>query len=133
MCPKCGSSLFHEDPVPEWLGFFRRLFRRRPTLDEGRKTLDKTTHGSLEKAFETTGDKLRVGMTYDEVVRLLGEPSGVNPGTEMLETGPRGVVVASEKTRAQLSSTKYCMWKRPEGRYLLIIEDGKLVKIYEKP
>lgn len=86
-----------------------------------------------EAEWATPGDRLRVGMTYDEVVRLLGEPSGVNPGTEMLETGPGGVVVASEKTRAQLSRTKYCMWKRPEGRYLLTIEDGKLVSIYEKP
>jgi len=72
-------------------------------------------------------------MSYDEIVRLLGEPSGVNPGTEMLETGPGGMVVASEETRARLSRTKYCKWERPEGRYLLTIEDGKLASIYEKP
>ena len=82
---------------------------------------------------KTPGDRLRVGMTYEEVVKLLGEPSGANPGTEMLETGPGGMVGASEQTRAQLSRTKYCMWKRPEDRYLLTIENGKLVSIYEKP
>lgn len=79
------------------------------------------------------GDKLYIGMSFSKIVRLLGKPSGVNPGTEMLEAGPHGEVVASEETRAQLARTEYCMWKRPEGTYLLVIEDGKLASIYRKP
>lgn len=79
------------------------------------------------------GDKLYVGMPYDDIVRLLGKPSGMNPGAEMLEAGPRGKVVASEETRSRLARTQYCMWKRPEGRYLLVIESDRLVRIYEKP
>lgn len=98
-----------------------------------RQRIQELQKSSPEKTLETPGDRLRVGMTYDEVVKLLGEPSGVNPGTEMFETGPGGIVVASEETRGQLSRTKYCMWKRPEGRYLLTIEDGKLANIYKKP
>jgi hypothetical protein len=41
--------------------------------------------------------------------------------------------MASEETRARLARTQYCMWKRPKGRYLLTIEDGKLAEIYERP
>ena len=51
----------------------------------------------------------------------------------MLEVGPGGRVVASEETRARLAHTQYCMWKRPEGRYLLTIENDKLAEIYERP
>lgn len=78
-------------------------------------------------------DKLYVGMPYDEIVQLFGEPNRVNPGTEMIEGGPGLSVVASEETRVQLARTQYCMWKRPEGRYLLTIKDGKLAEIHEKP
>lgn len=132
VCPKCGRGVFESE----------KLHRDSPdtavdqhTRGEGRPK------GILDRLFKratpaekTPGDRLRVGMSYDEVVRLLGEPSKVNPGTEMLEMGPRGMVVgASEETRAQFSRTKYCMWKRPEGTYLLTIEDGKLASIYQKP
>ena len=86
-----------------------------------------------KKPSEPPGDKLRIGMTYKEIVKLLGRPKKVNPGTEMLETGLGGVVLASENTRAELSRTKYCMWKRKEGRYLLTIVDNKLSNIHEKP
>jgi hypothetical protein len=30
------------------------------------------------------GDKLCIGMSFDEIARLLGKPSAMNPGTEML-------------------------------------------------
>ena len=111
-CPECGSGVFETTKV-------HGGDRTAPKLEETRQVPEHV--------------ELRVGMTYEEVVRLLGEPSGVNPGTEMLETGPGGTVVASEGMRSRLSHTKYCMWNRPEGRYLLTIEDGKLSDIYEKP
>jgi hypothetical protein len=79
------------------------------------------------------GDALQIGMPFSEVVQLLGEPSGVNPGTEMLEAGPHHQVVASEETHEQLARTSYYMWKRPEGMYLLVIEDGKLARIQGRP
>ncbi len=82
---------------------------------------------------ENASDKLYVGMPFDEIIRLLGKPSGVNPGTEMLESGPGGKIIASKETRARLAHTQYCMWKRPEGVYLLVIEDGKLARVHTKP
>jgi transcription elongation factor Elf1 len=79
------------------------------------------------------GDKLYISMPFSEIVQLLGEPSGINPGSEMLESSQSHTVVASEETRAQLARTRYCMWKRPEGKYLLVLEDEMLARIYQKP
>lgn len=79
------------------------------------------------------GASLYIGMPFSEVVQLLGESRGVNPGTEMLEVGPGNHVVASEEAREQLTRTKYCIWKRPEGMYLLVFEDGKLARIQGRP
>jgi hypothetical protein len=78
------------------------------------------------------GDKLHMGMPFDEIVRLLGEPTGINPGTEMIESGPRHIIAVPDKTRILLENTKYCMWKRPEGIYLLVIEYEKLARINQK-
>jgi len=86
----------------------------------------KDTSGNL-------GYKLYIGMPFADIVSLLGEPSGVNLGTEMFEAGPRGKVVVSDEICARLSHTQYCMWKCPEGMYLLVIEDGKLARIHRKP
>ena len=77
------------------------------------------------------GEKLYIGMPFKEIVNLLGKPSGINPGTEMIE-GP-GSVVASARTVSQLARTKYCMWKCPEGIYLLVIENDKLARIHSRP
>jgi hypothetical protein len=72
-------------------------------------------------------------MSCNEVVDLLGKPSGTNPGAEMLETGPNGRVIVSAAKRSELEQTTYCMWKRPEGICLLVIVSGKLERIYQKP
>jgi len=78
-------------------------------------------------------DKLYIGMPINEIIQLLGEPSGVNPGTEMLEDGPHGKVVASDEMRSELSKTMYYLWKRPEGVYALVIVNNKLARIHMKP
>lgn len=79
------------------------------------------------------GDCLYIGMPFGDIVRILGDPTGRNPGTEMLDVAPGSKVVASEATRAQLAATEYCMWTRPEGAYYLVIEDGKLARISGRP
>jgi hypothetical protein len=79
------------------------------------------------------GDKLYMEMPFDEIVRLLGEPTGINPGPEMIESGPQHIIAVPDKTRILLENTKYCMWKRSEGIYLLVIEYEKLARINQKP
>ncbi len=112
ICPKCG----YKNP----------LYRVKC------KNCDESLDFNLASS-KSIGDQLYISMPFSEIVQLLGEPNGINPGDEMLESGPSHTVVASEETRAQLARTRYCMWKRPEGMYLLVIEDEKLARIYRKP
>jgi hypothetical protein len=79
------------------------------------------------------GDKLYIGMPLHEIISLLGEPSGVNLGSEMLQPGPRHTVVMSAKMRSELSKTKYYLWRRPEGIYALVLVNDKLARIHMKP
>jgi len=73
-------------------------------------------------------DKLHVGMSYSELVKLLGEPSGVNEGNNLLKgSGPR---IVSESTQSYLGRTRYCCWRRPEATYYLNITDDKLSKVH---
>jgi hypothetical protein len=73
-----------------------------------------------------TGEQLHIGMSFDEIVELLGDPAGVNPGTDH-------VVRASELTGEMLAGTMYCKWERPEGTYLLVVEAGRLARIHKTP
>jgi len=86
---------------------------------------------SRNKTNQILSDKLYIGMPFNDIVNLLGEPSGINPGTEMIE-GPQ-TVVASNNFVSRLERTKYCMWKRSEGVYLLVIEDDKIARITSTP
>lgn len=79
------------------------------------------------------GDKLYIGRPIHEIISLLGKPSGVNLGSEMLQPGPRHIVSMSDKMRSELSKTKYYLWKRPEGIYALVIINDKLARIHLKP
>jgi hypothetical protein len=79
------------------------------------------------------GDRLYIGMRIQEIVSLLGSPTGINPGTEMLEGSSCSKTVVSDKMRSELSKTMYYLWKRPEGMYALVIVDDKLAKVYVKP
>lgn len=72
------------------------------------------------------GDHLQVGMQFDDLVTLLGEPTYINPGKDQKLKG-------SQVTPEMLSGTMYCMWELPEGRYLLVVEHGRLARIHEKP
>ena len=73
-------------------------------------------------------DKLRVGMTYEELTEILGEPTHIKNGSSLLAGS--GKVIASENTRAYLQGTLFCCWKRPEAEYYLTITKGKLSKIH---
>jgi hypothetical protein len=79
--------------------------------------------------------ELRVGMTMDELVELLGPPKRARSGAELLGTFRNVSIMTSDAAGAfsRLGGRRYCVWERPEGRYQLIVEGGKLVKIHSRP
>ena len=101
------------------MNFLRRLFWKSDQRGKENTTPQQNVVGN-------PGDRLQVGMHFDDIVALLGEPTGVNPGTDQKLKG-------SQVTPEMLSGTMYCMWELPEGRYLLVVEHGRLARIHEKP
>lgn len=103
-----------------WLmNFLRDLFRK--NNQHGKEfTLPQ------QSVVGNPGDHLQVGMHFDDIVMLLGEATGMNPGTDQKLKG-------SQVTPEMIAGTLYCMWERPEGRYLLVVEHGRLARIYERP
>ena len=101
------------------MDFLRSLFGK---SDQRGKELTTPQRGVLGNP----GDRLQVGMHFDDIVTLLGEATGVNPGTDQKLKG-------SQVTPEMLAGTMYCMWERPEGRYLLVVEHGRLARIHERP
>jgi len=80
---------------------------------------------------------LRIGMSFDEVCSVLGQPIGTNPGSAVL--GGKGQVIGATTRggladiRSRLYHTKYASWRRPEGQYDLVFEYEKLARISRAP
>ncbi len=72
-------------------------------------------------------DQLRIGMTYDEIVELLGDPTSTRRASDVLKKWSGAALVAFDPR--DVSGLMYCCWKRKEAEYYLNIENGKLVKI----
>jgi hypothetical protein len=78
-------------------------------------------------------EKLRIGMTMQELVQLLGQPSNTNPGNEILGGQVTGISTSPGDMRDQLSRTLFAAWNRPEGIYMLTLVDDRLDHIYRAP
>jgi hypothetical protein len=76
----------------------------------------------------TLRDKLRIGMTYEELVELLGEPTAVTSGDDVLDGAGR--VVGSPKAISAIRGTSFPCWKREGAEYYLTLVDGKLARIH---
>lgn len=77
---------------------------------------------------------LHIGMTFDEVCRVLGPPDDTNAGANMF--GAQTVFFSTgdpAEARSRLMATKYCAWRRAEGAYLLTFESEMLVKAFSAP
>jgi len=83
------------------------------------------------ESWEQTRIKLKsqfwIGMPYEEIIAILGTPTNVNDGSDILAGG---TTIASRKTLTMLSQRQYLNWNRSEARYFLTIASGKLVSIY---
>jgi hypothetical protein len=86
------------------------------------------------RAYDAMGDKaltskkaqLVLGMTFSELVALLGQPSS-SVSSEDLLRGATSIMGAPPVGR------QWFTWKRPEGTYTLTVQDGKLANIQNAP
>lgn len=76
-------------------------------------------------------EKLRVGMTMDEVCNILGPPSSQLGGGDLL--GMFGSVSGSRSAISSASQRRYVVWRTPEGEYKLVFVGDQLVDIYSTP
>lgn len=76
-------------------------------------------------------DKLFIGMSIEAAVGILGEPSARVDAGAML--GMYRKVSVSAEAKAALGKKELCLWRRPEGEYNLVFEDGKLAQIHSVP
>lgn len=72
-------------------------------------------------------DRLRIGMSLDEIVALLGTPASSADASDVLAGAPAG-----SPPRA-LNGRAWYTWRLPEGVYVLTIQDGRLAGIQNAP
>jgi len=90
----------------------------------------------IPRNFEFVKNKLKIGISYNEVIEILGNPTDTGTGeSEIL--GGSGPVIGTFTSRKGMSdtlneirSTSFCYWDRPEGTYNLTFTYGKLTNIY---
>lgn len=68
-----------------------------------------------------------IGMSYSEVLNILGEPTSINTGAEVLSGS--GPVLGNPDTIRQIYDTIFCYWDRPEATYELTFTAKKLTSI----
>lgn len=76
-------------------------------------------------------NQLEIGMDFDAVVKILGQPTSTTKGAELI--GGEGTAIASSEAQSRLFHTEFCQWSRPEGRYELTFEFGRLARAYRAP
>ena len=77
------------------------------------------------------GSQLRVGMSFDQVVQVLGQPTGRLSGAELLSRF--GSVTGSASRIASIKQDEFCLWHTQNGNYELIFKGGKLFEIRSAP
>ncbi len=74
--------------------------------------------------------KIRIGMTKEEIIKILGVPDYRESGTDLLGEAQ---LIASNESMMKLSLTELYGWTLPEGVFFLKFECGDLVKVIEAP
>ena len=105
------------------MGIFNRLFKSSTkTSSESEKLKKFPARGPIK-------DSLKLGMSYNEVLRILGKPTTVTDGSKIL--GGSGQVIASRKSVDLINAKKFYSWERPEGIYRLTFTNGIVTWIEE--
>ena len=107
------------------MGFLSWLFG-----SDSKEAQPKSARSGKKKARKKSlKKKLYIGMTYTDLVALLGEPS-CSTGGDLLLGGPFAM---SDDIRGKLAKSVFYKWSRPEGDYDLTILDGRLSNITSVP
>ena len=68
-------------------------------------------------------------MPVSDVYEILGQPDRIRKASDVLEASGREVVLSAD----YFSGQSYSTWDRSEGKYQLVLYDGKLSDIHSLP
>ena len=104
-------------------------------IEEAKVSLDISTksQSSQSEPQKNLPGQMQVGMSYEEIVNILGQPTASMGGNE--------VVNATQNARAEIPGSLVNMmgnktfmeWDTPNGMYKLVIENNKLANIFMIP
>ncbi len=77
--------------------------------------------------------RLRVGMSLNEIINVLGPPTGSMGGSDVLNQAGNEGSNFSASIENMIGAKTFMNWDRPEGTYRLVIENGRLSQIYSAP
>ena len=81
--------------------------------------------------MSTDAPVITVGMTMEEVTRLLGAPSQKMGGGELLSMAAG--VSGSASAMSQMMSRTFCVYDRPAGKYELVFAGGRVIQVHSQP
>jgi hypothetical protein len=70
-------------------------------------------------------------MTLDQVIEVLGQPSSTMAGGDLLARF--GSVSGSTQGVSSVAARAFYVWRRPEGQYKLVFQNGVLADVYAAP
>jgi|GEM_PF-2216770 len=76
---------------------------------------------------------LLIGMTWDELVSVLGPPTSILEGSALLRERGQGAVYASPSAISKVSGMLFCRWERADGVYELTVENGCVSHLQSAP
>jgi len=81
--------------------------------------------------MSTDAPVITVGMTMEEVTRLLGAPSRKMGGGNLLSMFEN--VSGSASAISRMSSRTFCVYDHPAGKYELVFMGGRVIEVHSQP
>ena len=82
---------------------------------------------------ENISDKLQMGMSLNEINRILGPSTASMGGDEVISITKHTGATMHGSPEKMMGGKTFMQWDRPEGTYKLVIENNKLARIFSKP
>lgn len=100
-------------------------------IEEAKASLEVSTKSS--ESQENRAGQLHVGMPYDEIVNILGQPTASMGGNEVVDVTQNVGAEVPGPLANMMGSKTFMEWNTPEGIYKLVIENNKLANIFIVP